>query len=458
MSGWIRACSTGTAVLTVAAMCLSLFVLLARYAAEPFVSDLSFGALIRRLLDGRPLEAAPVSDYSTANRQLRRRLRKNEWAFHNQLKIVKWVACVAILSRLVIFASALVGSWLSGELASFFHDFRGHWVRWDCEGYLSLAENWYTLDNQKYLVLTPVYPLLIRLLSPAFLGNAALTGVVISNLALIGSGWALYLLIQEKQGQVIARRAVQLLMFCPLSVFFSVPYAESLFFFLTLLSVLLARRQQFAAAVCVGILAAGTRMAGVLTIVPVYLEILKYERSLHLWLRHKRRCILRLVGGTLSAAMIGLGLAGYLLVNRQVTGSFTGFIDIQRLEWNQTFGNVANTLRYSMEMFFTDESTAWKLGVWAPQCLSIAAAVALLATFCSRMDPGDGLYAWLYLTLTLASTWLLTGPRMLISMYPLYSMLAEATRRKGLYGVLLTFFLILLATCSYMYAVVGNML
>lgn len=458
MSGWIQACSTGAAVLTVAAMCLSLFVLLARYAAEPFASNLSFGALIRRLLDGRPLEATPVSDYSTANRQLRRRLRKNEWAFHNQLKIVKWVVCVAILSRLVIFASALVGSWLSGELASFFHDFRGHWVRWDCEGYLSLAENWYTLDNRKYLVLTPVYPLLIRLLSPVFLGNAALAGVVISNLALIGSGWALYLLVQEKQGQVIARRAVQLLMFCPLSVFFSVPYAESLFFFLTLLSVLLARRQQFAAAVCVGILAAGTRMAGVLTVVPVYLEILKYERSLHLWPRHKRRCVLRLAGGTLLAAMIGLGLAGYLLVNRQVTGSFTGFIDIQRSEWNQTFGNVANTLRYSIEMFFTDESTAWKLGVWAPQCLSIAAAIALLAAFCSRMDPGDGLYAWLYLTLTLASTWLLTGPRMLISMYPLYSMLAEATRRKGLYGVLLTIFLILLAACSYMYAVVGNML
>lgn len=458
MSGWIHVLSTGASALTVAAMCISLFVLLVRYSAEPFASGIAFGPLIRRLVDGRPLEPETMEDYSTANRQLRRRLRRNEWALHNQLKIVAWVVCVAIVSRLVIFASALVGSWLGGDLTAFFHDFEGHWVRWDCKGYLSLAENWYTPENQEYLVLMPIYPLLIRFVSPLFLGNTALAATVISNLALVGSGWALYLLVLEKQGQIVARRAVQLLMFCPLSVFFSVPYAESLFLFLTLLSILLARRQQFVAAVCIGILASGTRIAGILTVIPIYLEVLKYERSIHLWPRHKSRCILRLVGYTLMTALVGLGLGGYLLVNWWSTGEMLGFMRVQETVWNQTFGSLANTLRYSIEMAFANESVAWELGVWVPQCLCIVLVVALLTVQSVKMNPGDGLYAWLYLTLTLAPTWLLTGPRMILSLYPLYPMLAEVTRRKGLYGVLLVVFLTLLVASSYMYAVVGNLL
>ena len=458
MSGWIHVLSTGASALTVAAMCLSLFVLLVRYSAEPFASGIAFGPLIRRLVDGRPLEPESMEDHSTANRQLRRRLRRNEWALHNQVKIVAWVFSVAVVSRLVIFASALVGSWLGGDLTAFFSDFQGHWVRWDCKGYLSLAENWYTPDNQEYLVLLPIYPLLVRLFSPVFLGHTALAATVISNLALVGSGWALYLLVQEKQGQIVAKRAVQLLMFCPISVFFSVPYAESLFLFLTLLSILLARRQQFVAAVCIGILASGTRLAGILTVIPIYLEVLKYERSIHLWPRHKSRCILRLAGYTLMTAMVGLGLGGYLLVNWWSTGELLGFVKVQETVWDQSFGSMANTLRYSIEMLFTNDSMAWELGVWLPQSLSIAAVVTLLTVLCVRMDPGDGLYAWLYLTITLAPTWLLTGPRMILSMYPLYPMLAEATRRKGLYGALLAVFLVLLIMCSYMYAVVGNLL
>ena len=86
-----------------------------RYSAEPFASGIAFGPLIRRLVDGRPLEPESMEDHSTANRQLRRRLRRNEWALHNQVKIVAWVFSVAVVSRLVIFASAL---WAAGWVAT----------------------------------------------------------------------------------------------------------------------------------------------------------------------------------------------------------------------------------------------------------------------------------------------------------------------------------------------------
>lgn len=458
MNGFVSAFASIASWLAVAAMGVSLLVLLIRYIAEPFAPGLAFGPLIRRLIDGRPLQPDPIEDSSTANRKLRRRLRRNEWALHNQLQLIAWVLCAALLSRLIIFASALVGCWLNGNLLAFFSDFKNHWIRWDAIGYLSIAEHGYTPDNQAYLVLMPLYPLLTKLFSYLFLGNTALAATVISNLSLIGAGWALYLLVQEKQGQLAARRAVQLMMFCPLSVFFSVPYAESLFLFLTLLSILLARRQQFVAAVLVGMLASFTRLAGLLTIIPVLLEVWKYEHSIHLWPRHKSRCITRLVLYSLMVLLISLGFFAYLLINYAAAGDPLAFIRVQAESWNQSFGTLANTLRYSIESLFSNDSPVWLTGVWLPQSALIILAVALLLVISIYVYPADGLYAWCYLTATLAPTWLLTGPRMILCMYALYPMLSRATRNKWVYGSMLILSLLLTIICSYMYAVVGNIL
>ena len=458
MNGFVSAFALSASWLTVAAMGVSLLVLLIRYAAEPFAPGLPFGPLVRRLIEGRPLVSESSDDSSTANRGLRRRLRRNEWALHNQLYLIAWLLCTALASRLIIFASALVGCWLNGDLTAFFSDFRNHWIRWDAIGYLSIAESGYTVDTQAYMVLLPLYPLLTKILSLLCFGNTAFAATLISNVSLIGCGWALYHLVQEKQGQIAARRAVQLFMFCPLSVFFSVPYAESLFLFLTLMSILLARRQKFIAAVGLGMLASCTRLLGVLTIIPVMLEVWKYEISIQLWPRHKSRCVIRLIVNSLLVMTIALGFVIYLIINQAVMGDPMAFVRIQAESWNQSFGTLANTLRYSIETAASNASAPWLLGVWLPQSALIILSVALLLVISTRVDPGDGMYAWCYLTAALAPTWLLTGPRMILCMYALYPMLSRASRKKQIYGTLLLLSLILMIVCSYMYAVVGNLL
>ena len=106
------------------------------------------------------------------------------------------------LFALVILASVLVGCGLNGSLVAFFNDFHGHWVRWDAEGYLALASQGYNAQTESYLVLLPLYPTLVRVLSFLLMGNVTLAGFLISNFSLVGAGWALYLLVQETQGQV----------------------------------------------------------------------------------------------------------------------------------------------------------------------------------------------------------------------------------------------------------------
>ncbi len=439
-------------------MGLSLLILLIRYFTEPIAPGIAFPALMRRLLDGRPLHGAHTDDSSTANRGLRRRLRRNEWALHNQTQILVWVACVAVLSRLLIFAAALIGCRLDGSLTAFFHDFEGHWIRWDASGYLALAKEGYTAANRSYLVLLPLYPALIRMLSPLLLGNMELTAVLISNISLVGAGWALYSLVYETHGTLNARRAVLLLMFSPLSVFFSVPYAESTFLFLTMLSILLARRRQFIGAVIVGMAASFTRLAGIFTIIPVLQEIFKHEQRIHLWPRHKRRFIFRVVLRSLLTMAISLGLLAYLLINKLSAGSWFAFIDVQAQYWNQTLGSISNTFKYSLETALTSNAPEWLVGIWLPQCVGIVLTSLLLLLLSTRSDPGDGLYSWAYLSATLAPTWLLTGPRMIFGMYTIYIMLTRAARRKWVYVLLMTCSVPLMILCAYMYAVVGNLL
>ena len=458
MTGYISVLAASVPWLAVLAMGLSLLVLLVRYAAAPFAPDLPFGPLVRRLMAGRPLTHEPPESHSTANRQLRRRLRRNEWALHRQLQIIGWVVCLAILSRLMIFAAVLVSCGLSGDLSAFFNDFRGHWVRWDAAGYLALAKEGYTAANQANWVLLPFYPMVVRLFSLILFGNVELAAFLVSNLSLLGVGWALYLLVQEKQRQICARRALLLLMFCPMSVFLSVQSAESLFIFLTLMSILFARRQKFLLAVLMGMLAAFTRLAGILTIIPILLEVFKYEHSIHLWPRHKGRCVGRLIFYTLTTLLVSLGFFAYLWINRLAGGDMWAFVKVQAETWNQEFGSLANTLRYSIEGALTGDSMTWRMGVWIPQSLIIILSVALLTVVSPWADPGDGLYAWGYLALTLAPTWLLTGPRMVFCMYALYPLLTRASRKRGVYAPLLVLSVILMVVGAYMYAVVGNIL
>ncbi len=453
----VNALSLGASAVAAILMLISLAILLVRYIAEIHSPNIPFPMLCDSLRRRTRLAPNDIST-STLGRIGRRRIQQSTWALHTQGDLLIWIIALTVMSRLLIFVAAMVGSLLSGSIGSFFHDFSGHWIRWDAAGYLSIAKEGYTAAHPEHIVLLPFYPLLVRIFSLPLLGNTALAGVIISNLCLVGACWALYYLCYEQFGQLIAKQSVVLLLLSPLSFFFSVPYAESLFLFLTLLSILLARHERFGAAVVVGMLSAFTRLAGILVIIPIYLEMLKYERKLQLWPERKMRCIFRFFGSTLLTLCISLGFIVYLGINWRIFGNPFAFVQMQAETLNQGFGSLTNTLQYSVESALTTDSTAWLLGVWLPQSTGICAIVLLMTLLCTKINPGDGLYAWAYLSFTLAPTWLLTGPRMIFCMYPTYLLLPRATYHNRLYSCMRIVFTILLVLYSYMYVVVGNVL
>ncbi|MBR4442835.1 MAG: hypothetical protein IKS52_06170 [Clostridia bacterium] len=161
----------------------SLFIVLMRFFAEPFAPGIEFGSLVRRLVNRRALEPlGPVEEVSfTASRQLRRRLKRNQWALHTQLRLLVWIACVMLVSRLLILASAMVGSVLTGSLDKLFTAAISHWVRWDASDYIDLARLGYIAEKPELLIFLPLYPLIVRVVATLCLGHYVFAGFLVSN-------------------------------------------------------------------------------------------------------------------------------------------------------------------------------------------------------------------------------------------------------------------------------------
>jgi hypothetical protein len=140
------------------------------------------------------------------------------------------------------------------------------WQRFDTNWYLSIAAHGYA--DKASTVYLPLYPLLIHgvgMITPSAMGSAML----VSNLALVGALVVLYRIAKMFSDDAGAKRAVAFLLLFPTAFFLSIAYTESLFLLLTLSAFYAALRERWLWAMVLGVLAALTRLQGVLLLVPL---------------------------------------------------------------------------------------------------------------------------------------------------------------------------------------------
>jgi len=174
--------------------------------------------------------------------------------------------------------------------------------RWDSVWYLAIAGGGYGDTAREAFF--PLYPLLVRI-AGAPLGSQLIGGALAST-ALLGVALVvLHRLVSLDHDRAVARNAVLVTALFPMSFFFSAVYSESLFLALSVGAIYAARLDRWALAGLLGGLAAGTRSAGVVLLLPLAV--------LYLWgtgppsLRTRRP--LRL--DVLWLALVPLGLAAY---------------------------------------------------------------------------------------------------------------------------------------------------
>jgi Gpi18-like mannosyltransferase len=195
------------------------------------------------------------------------------------------------------------------------------WNHWDAENYVRIARFGYQTPYD--VAFFPLFPLLIRVIALLLGGRGYLTiGILLSNGALLGAMILLYQLAVESGGEQVARRTLLYLCIFPTAFFFFAAYNESLFLLLTIAVFLAVRRQRWWLAGLCGLLAAMTRSAGVLLVLPYLYELWIAREGI---LATRRRTLAAL----LPIVLIPVGTLLYCAYCWKISGNPIAFAAVQ---------------------------------------------------------------------------------------------------------------------------------
>lgn len=147
-------------------------------------------------------------------------------------------------------------------------DFTTHYGAWDGAHYLYLSTRGYAAGvNSRAFY--PLWPLVVRGVSALTGGSHLMMGLVLANLFSLG-GWTLFhRVVAGRFGEVVATRALVLMVLFPGSLFFQFPYSEALFFLLVMLLWSGLERGWYGLAWVAAVLLPLTRGVGVFLVLPL---------------------------------------------------------------------------------------------------------------------------------------------------------------------------------------------
>jgi hypothetical protein len=343
------------------------------------------------------------------------------WAF---------VLAVFALSRLLFMgAGALAASYLPEALPA--GDplqppgFLNYWAHWDGAWYSEIATQGYRVRAPESTAFFPLYPMLVRL-GNALPGGPAVWGVLISLVCTVFALFFVYRIAENLYGIRAAKIATLALAFFPTAFFLNAVYTEALFLALTAGAVWAARvRRNLVLAGLLGALAAATRSLGVLLVIPLFFE----------WLRYRREFGAR---GLAGLVLVPAGLAGYAVFLRERFGNPFVFAGQQSAYWERELTNPFTTMAMAWHTagdglkYVLDPSTLF-LGVPAGPSLEASNTLNLvfLILFLLLMlvgfvvlPPGFSIYAFLIVLLPVLTPApefpLMSLPRFVLGAFPVF--------------------------------------
>lgn len=312
------------------------------------------------------------------------------------------------------------------------------WERWDALWYLRIATDGYEADDGS-AAFFPLYPLLVRLFTWAFLGNELLAGTFVSNLAAYASLVLLYLLTTREFGETAGRRSTIYLSVFPTAFFLYAPYSESLFLALALAAFLAARQRAWLWAGTAGALAAATRSLGIVLVGALAIEALHQARNA----RDGRLLLRSLPASALPASGLAAYMAFWWVKARDALVPFHAQSDWSR---DLTFPLATPINATKLAFRWIWQSTGgYHLLDWILTVPAIAGAA--WTTF--RARPTYTAYVWVSLLVPFLFAWdarpFMSLPRFALVMFPMYwAGAAWAAKRPGVHEAIIAVSAVLL--------------
>lgn len=297
------------------------------------------------------------------------------------------------------------------------------WNVWDTQHYLDIAEYGYTSstndERNLQIVFFPLYPYMIKIFSLIF-KNYLLSALLVSNLAYAALVFYLYKLVRLDYESEDAFRSVIYISVFPTAIFLHAGYTESLYLALSIACFYYGRREKWALSGAFGMLAAATRITGII-LLPVL--VIEYLHQKGFKINEVRKNILWL-------AVIGLGFAFYLAINYATFGEPLKFLEIQNQHWSKHLDLPYKGFLYSVgSAFWRDPVGTLTAGLAEPIFAVLGLALIVYSFFRIRLS--YSLYAlatWLLVTST--SFWL-SIPRYTLSMFPIFIAMSLLGKRRS---------------------------
>ncbi len=305
----------------------------------------------------------------------------------------------------------------------------------DSKHYFDIARSGYSLRSEAGeildLVFFPGYPLLTGMLMTVL--PEMLSGYLAAWIPFLAAGMALYRLFRLDYDRNKSLRILLWLCLMPGAVFYSYPMSESLFLAATAGAVFNARtRRWFAAGVC-GFLAAFTRSAGILLLVPLGTELLEQYAGRF---RKDRK---QLVRDGACLLLIPLAVCVYLYINYAAEGDPLIFLRYQKSNWHQEAGwffrTAGTQAEYAAETWTENRIKFW--GLWLPNLTVGFASLLLMTAGGRKIRISEGAWFFAYFAVCYGTSWLLSGPRYMAVFWPAATLTEELRIPKAVKGIAL---------------------
>jgi Gpi18-like mannosyltransferase len=315
--------------------------------------------------------------------------------------------------RLALLVAAPIAVILFGDDAARAHIPIEIWNRWDAPHLIEIATVGYV--DPARAVLMPLYPLLLA--AGALLAPPLVVGLVLSLVASVVGAIALYRLARlDGADRRVARGVVLAMNVFPTSFALVPPYTEPVFIALAAWAFLRARHSDWLGAGVLGLLAALTRLPGILLLPALLLELRGRPRSPQM----------------LLLGLIALGPLVYAGVNWAAYGDPLFFLEVQREVFHVETVPPWEAIGALLAAIGAPRAESdWLMIYLAPfLAILVVAATTIWAAIARRGRASYSAYAGLSLLVFTSISWPISVPRYILGAFPLFLMLGGLARSR----------------------------
>lgn len=295
------------------------------------------------------------------------------------------------------------------------------WNVWDARHYVSIAtSNYHRASNDEAVLIgfLPFLPLMMHLFKSIFHISVLASGYFVSGISTILLSIILYKLVLLDYPKKVALLTVLLLFIFPTSFFLHIPYTESIFILLAVSAFYFARKKYYwISFLCIG-LATFTKIAGLSLIPAIFIEILFYQKEFF-----KKKGIDKWIFIILGLLISASGFLIFLYINYFVWGDPFYFNIIKKQFHSISFAPLGQGLIGAFSVL------SYRVGVEKfmlgyAQIAAFVLGLTMSAYVLIKVRVSYGLFMLIVLWISYSMSFWLGMPRYILSLFPMFIVLA----------------------------------